>query len=347
MKITNIQALAEKLKDNSLTEQEFQFLDNWIREEYRSDELDQVMKLHWDKLKNNANSANDERLNEIYQKILCRMIDLPEKVEKETKLIKLYRAFQKVAAVLIIPITFAFIAYVLYLNSFISEENWVEVNSPVRTRTEFHLPDGSSGWLNAGAKLKYNPNMSYSRKVELTGEAYFNVKKRNGKSFVVSTPDMDIKVLGTKFNVMAYPDEALTRVVLEEGKVEAKGTRCSFSKILAPGDKLEFQSDSKLLGVEQVETEAYTAWVDGLLVLDGESLECGVRKLERWYNVDIEIRDEVLKTHLFKATFQDESLEEVIRLLALSTPINYEILPRVMDENGVFMRKKIILKLKQ
>ena len=342
-----ISELAEKLKYNSLSEFEYNELQQWIMEGYKSRELAHLMDLHWEKLSHEENKADDKKINEIYNRIVLKLIRKPKETPLKNSKFKWFGVFQKVAAILIIPVTIASVYFNFYNNGKKSGQSWVEINSPEGARTQFHLPDGSSGWLNGGAKIKFNPDFNGSRNVELDGEAYFNVAKQNGTSFIVKTPGMNIKVLGTKFNVSTNQNNGQTEVVLEEGKIEAAGTTKSFNKLLLPGNKLDFNLQKNIFKIENIDTESYTAWKDGFLMLNEETLEQGARRIERWYNVEIEIVDDVLKNYGFKATFKDESLKEVIRLLAITTPIDYEILPRKMDKNGIYLKQKIILKLRQ
>jgi ferric-dicitrate binding protein FerR (iron transport regulator) len=221
----------------------------------------------------------------------------------------------------------------------------VEINAPEGTRTQFSLPDGSTGWLNSGSKLKYNPVFT-ERNVELQGEAWFDVQ-HDETVFTVNTDYMDVRVMGTQFNVMAYRDENFAEVVLEEGKVEVEGTKGCFEKILTPGEKLKYSLEENRFGVQQVDTNPYTAWKEGFLLLDNEPLKTAVARIERWYNVDIEIKDETLRNYRFKATFQDEPLEEVLRLLAMTTPMEYTIEKRGIGDENVYRKKKVTIKRKE
>jgi ferric-dicitrate binding protein FerR (iron transport regulator) len=171
--------------------------------------------------------------------------------------------------------------------------------------------------------------------------------KHDETGFTVTTEEIDIKVLGTQFNVMAYPDVDFTEVVLEQGKVEVAGTSAHFEKTLAPGEKLIFLPKENKYQLKQVDTEAYTAWKDGYLMLNDETLENAAYRIERWYNVDIEIKDETLKNYRFKATFQDEPLEEVLRLMAISTPMEYTIEKREAGSDNVYKKRKVTIKRKQ
>ena len=158
--------------------------------------------------------------------------------------------------------------------------------------------------------------------------------------------EMDVKVLGTQFNVTAYSEDASTDVILEEGKVEINGTVGLFNQVLLPNEKISFDHKSRSIKLSEVNASRFSAWKEGYLVIDNEPLEQVVGRLERWYNVDITILDETLKKYRFKATFKDEPLEEVLRLIAKTTPIIYQIEKRSEDSNGVLKQKKVTIKLK-
>ena len=182
--------------------------------------------------------------------------------------------------------------------------------------------------------------------MELTGEAYFEVNHIDQSGFVVSVADMDVKVLGTKFNVSAYSDDPFTYVVLKEGKVEVDGKSGVFNHALLPNEKIKFNRKSKTLNLTKVNANRYLAWRNGYLIIDNESLGQVVGKLERWYNCKIIIKDEVLNNYRFKATFRDEPLEEVLRLIAITTPIKYDIKKREVGSDGILKQKEVTIQLK-
>ena len=264
-----------------------------------------------------------------------------------------WNLYRQAAAILLIPALAFILWYFISVeksgvagSSTLIAQSWVEINAPEGSRVEFFLPDSTSGWLNSGSKLKYPSVFERHRKVQLTGEAYFEVKHREQSDFVVSVPDLDIKVLGTKFNVSAYSDDPVTDVVLAEGKVEIEGKAGVFKQILAPNEKITFYRDEKSVKMSEVDADRFLAWKDGYLIIDNEPLGQVAGRIERWYNAEIVIQDEALKNFRFKATFKDEPLEEVLRLIAITTPIRYEIEKRDIDANGVLKQKKVILKLK-
>jgi len=262
----------------------------------------------------------------------------------------LWNRYRQIAAILLIPVL-VFSLWV-HLSSGPSRfltgagspgQGLIEINAPDGGRVKFCLPDSSCGWLNSGSKLKYAAAFNRHRKVELTGEAYFEVKHQHQSGFTVSVEAMDIRVLGTRFNVSAYTDDQFTSVVLKEGKVDVTGKNGSFSHTLSPDEKITFDQGSKSIEVAKVDADRYIAWKDGYLIIENEMLEQVAGSLERWYNADIDIQGEKLKRYRFKATFREEPLEEVLRLIAKSTPIQYSLSERETDSDGVFKKRKVTI----
>jgi len=157
---------------------------------------------------------------------------------------------------------------------------------------------------------------------------------------------MDVKVLGTKFNVSAYAADALSEVLLKEGEVEVVGKSDQFSAVLKPEEKISYNSVKKTVKQSKVDMKKYLSWIDGYLVIDNEPFETAIRKIEHWYNVDITFENEQLKAYRLRATFHNEPLENVLRLVALSTPIVYTIEDEVFDPEGILKKKQITIKLK-
>lgn len=291
-----------------------------------------------------SDSPNSKSLQSIFQKIQYQIL-LEEKRNEKKKSIWYY--YRQVAAILIPILTISATVYFLSNPTQNATLSWYEINVPEGARIEFMLPDSTSGWLNSGAKLKYPAEFSNHRKVELIGEAFFNVKHKEHSDFTVGVTTMDIKVLGTKFNVSAYGNDAITEVVLKEGKVEVNGKTAAFSQVLHPGEKISYNHEKSSLNTLAVDPNVYTAWTDGYLVIDNEPLAQAAKKLERWYGVEISIQEEVLKNFRFKATFQEETLDEVLRFIAMTTPITYKIGNRDQNSNGILKKKQVIIKLKQ
>lgn len=296
-------------------------------------------------------SDKDNSLNHIFEKIQYNIL-LEEK--KETKKINIWSFYRQAAAILLIPVMafslwFYFSSKSFRLTTLTQSvaQSWVEINAPEGSRVQFLLPDSTSGWLNSGSKLKYPSVFNEHRKVELSGEAYFEVVHRNQSDFVVGVADMDVKVLGTRFNVSAYSNDLFTNVVLAEGKVEIEGKTGVFNQTLRPNEKITFNRDSKSLNLKTVDADRYSAWKDGYLIIENEPLREVIPRIERWYNAEIIVVDNELCSYRFKATFRNEPLEEVLRLIALTTPLKYKIDNREEDGNGITKRRKVTIKLKK
>ena len=321
----------------------------WLNEWEEKPEIREELFNQWKELQNDS-AGSGQSLQHIFEKIQHTVL-LEEK--KSVRKSVVWNFYRQAAAILLIPVlAFSLWYFVSTKKSEVAgpsplmAQSWVEINAPEGARVEFFLPDSTSGWLNSGSKLKYPAIFDQHRKVQLTGEAYFEVKHREQSDFVVSVPDLDVKVLGTKFNVSAYSGDPVTDVVLAEGKVEIEGKAGVFNQTLSPNEKITFNRDKKSLKMSEVDADRFSAWKDGYLIIDNEPLGQVAGRLERWYNAEIVIQDERLKNYRFKATFKDEPLEEVLRLVAITTPIRYEIEKRDVDANGVLKQKKVILKLK-
>jgi len=210
------------------------------------------------------------------------------------------------------------------------------------SRVKAELPDGSEGWLNSGSVMKYEVPFDV-RRVEVAGEAFFDVKTDSARPFLVEGKHGCVRVLGTRFNVKMWPDEDLTEVVLEKGNVELIPRQGSKRFDMDPGEMLVLNSSENKLTRSHVNPARYSSWIEGKLMFRGDSMERVARELSRWFNVDVEIKDEELEDYVFRATFEDEQLEEVMRLLKMTSPIDYKIIDHKQDSEGNFSKKRVIV----
>ena len=302
-------------------------------------ELRKHLKQHWLEYVNDATySENPDHIFEAIQQRIRRD-------ERNQRKMQLVERFRRVAAILIVPLLLAFLAVVYY--EWIKEEpslSYAEIQCPLGVRTKFQLPDGTEGYLNSGSVLKYPVIFEKIREVTLQGEAFFDVH-HSSKPFVVSTPNLEIEVLGTRFNVIAYGEENSEEVILENGKVQVTSISGSKSAVLHPDQKLILSKTTNRFRKKAVEAAQYRGWTEGMLIFRNENMEQVAKRLGRWYNAEISIRDEDLLKYAFRATFIDEPLEEVLRLLAHTAPLEYEIMDREKTTNNVYKRKKVLIKL--
>ena len=202
---------------------------------------------------------------------------------------------------------------------------------------EYHLTlsDGAGVWLNAERRLTYPVTFGTSeRRVRLEGEAYFEVEPGKGR-FVVETGDMNVRVLGTAFNVNAYTNEAATRTTLVHGKVEVLTAKDDLQKILAPGEQAIFDRGSGLLEVKQVNTDLYTRWIKGQFVFRDTPLRDIMRTLARWYEMEYEFTDPELESLCFYGVISRfERVEGLLEQFEKTGKVHFEY-----RENKVIVKK--------
>ena len=207
-----------------------------------------------------------------------------------------------------------------------------EVVIPYGKKSELLLADGTKVWLNAGSRLAFPTTfLGKNREVFLEGEAYFEVAKNKLQPFIVSVGQLDIKVLGTHFDVSAYPAENSIKTVLLEGSVAiSKTTAFGFINneiILKPNQKAEFEKDINEIFISNEENaEFYISWTEGWLHFSKESLQSVLRKLERYYNVEIMIVKDSSSSELISGKLDlKDSVEDVVRALEDVTKLKYQI----------------------
>ncbi|MUH37842.1 DUF4974 domain-containing protein [Zobellia amurskyensis] len=215
-------------------------------------------------------------------------------------------------------------------NSSSKELVYNTLNVPYGKRFDVVLSDGTHVFLNSGTTLRYPVTFKedMDRAVFLKGEAYFDVTKDENNPFVVHADQMEVKVLGTKFNVSHYAEDASINTVLVEGAVElyAKEGQSEEAVILKPGFKAELNKSSTQISLEKVNTRVYTAWVQGKLIFRNSSFREIRQTLERKYNISIRNTNKDLDEQLFDATFDIESIDEILQSFSKSYAITYKII---------------------
>lgn len=194
---------------------------------------------------------------------------------------------------------------------------------------EVQLSDGTIVHMNSGTSLRYPVQFlkNQNRKVYLMGEAYFEVAKDKAHPFTVNTQELDVEVLGTKFNVNTYSDDLTTDVVLVEGKVSLyKDKKTSNNQVyLTPGLKGTNIKGKSVITTETVNTDYYTAWVKGSLVFKNAPFSEIIKKLERHYNVTFINKNKMLGREIFNGRFDNEPIEAVLKYFSDSYAIDYII----------------------
>jgi ferric-dicitrate binding protein FerR (iron transport regulator) len=235
-----------------------------------------------------------------------------------------------------------------------------EISTKNGSKTNIVLPDGSKVWLNAGSKITYDKVFGETlREVSLTGEAYFDVVHNAARPFIIHTRAMDIKVLGTEFNVKSYPDEKTTETSLIRGSIEVTLKRRGAEKILLkPNEKLvvsnENGEEQKAAGFKKksirhipiinLSTLNYfsldstileTSWVSNRLVFEDESFEEIAHKMSRWYGVNFLFKDEDVKTLRFTGNFRNETVVEALKAMKITADFDFQI-----EDKNVIITKR-------
>jgi transmembrane sensor len=233
-----------------------------------------------------------------------------------------FNRFFKYAAILALALLLPFSYYMGTRNN--SDDSMTTISCAYGDKSSIVLPDSSRVWLNSGSKLTFSSNFKNGRKVSLEGEAFFSVSKDKHHPFQVKTADVNIEVLGTKFNLKAYPDEKLVSTTLVEGSVNIASK--FGSALMTPDQKLVFDKGSKKMVVQVLtDTAPETEWKDGRFVFRNESLTELKPKLERWFDVDIVFGDEQVRNRKFTGVLGRESILEAVSYFDLSNFVTCRI----------------------
>ena len=196
-------------------------------------------------------------------------------------------------------------------------EQTVTIRSGATALSSVVLPDGSEVRLNVNSTLSYQQDFGRTdRRVELTGEGYFKVQKKEGKRFVVQTDYMDITVLGTTFNVYAYEDKDYYEMALVNGSVCVNTAQPPYKTLYAqPNEKITYNKRTGELSLEKTTNKMETAWLSDELTFRHEPLQDVFRCLERRFNVTFSVNDTTLRNDVYTGSFREKSLEDILDIL--------------------------------
>lgn len=211
---------------------------------------------------------------------------------------------------------------------------FTEVAVSKGSRSQMTLPDGSQVWLNADSKIKYTSDFNkLDRSIYLEGEAYFEVAKNLHKTFLVNGGGLVVEAVGTAFNVKAYPNENVVEATLVEGLVKVGPLdKPSQMIILKPNEQvfyykpdLKNNQSEKLLVSKGIESSTFTSWMNGQIEISGETLDYIAIKLGRQYDVQFHFDDPSIRNLRFTGVFKNETIEQVLEVLKISSPVSYRI----------------------
>lgn len=344
-----------KFLNNQCSQEELDEIFQWIGTDALSEDSINLAFIDWKNLneEKHANMPNEKfglLLDKIHHQININELVRPN-VRQRNTIAVMASWMTKAAAILLMPVL-TFLLYILYDPSFISskknnsELDSIEVIASAGARTIVQLSDGTEVNLNYGSKIKYPRNfIGDTRELRLSGEGFFNVSHDPKHPFIVKTKRVNIKALGTKFNVLTYPGNDKVETTLIEGKVvleqpNENGITKSIGSLI-PGEHVNYNSTTGEISSTQGNVEKYVAWKDGILFFDNAPISDVAERLGRMYNVDIKVADEI-KDYTYTVKFVDESLSQILDLLTKATPVNYKMFPREKLADGTYSKQKIL-----
>jgi ferric-dicitrate binding protein FerR (iron transport regulator) len=198
------------------------------------------------------------------------------------------------------------------------------ITIPAGCKYKVTLPDGSMVWLNSESSLKFPVVFNKSeRNVYLTGEAYFEVAKNKLKPFKVFSNNTVVQVLGTHFNIHAYSDDEAVKTTLIEGSVKIYWG--AESKMIVPGQQAYIKLNSSKIKIHEINVDESIAWKNDLFLFDSEDIKSVMKEVARWYNVEVEYKDDISQAHFSGSISRNNNISQVLNMLELTGGVHFAI----------------------
>lgn len=309
-------------KRHVLKKQEFiKLAEKYVNGRCTSDE-EKVVEAYFDKFQERKlewewSEAEERRLRMLYK--IRKRIDERENRSERDNSSRGYRIAGIAASAVLLVGTVLF-----YYLSF-GNEKYTEEITMRGERREIALEDGTIVYLNAESSVRFPERFSGTREVILCGEAFFNVARDPDRPFVVKTGKLETRVLGTSFNINAYPERDI-RVSVNTGKVQVAGIYPSGEKVfLEKDEQVLYKEGSAKLVVSETDAEKYNAWINNVIVMDDETLREVADVLEKWYDVEIAFATEELEKKTITGKYKANSLREILESIKFLKDIDYRI----------------------
>ncbi len=312
------------LNEKDCTNQELTELKKWLSDPSGQSGVENWLAEHW---ATSPEMGSNTLIETVFRQIReYQQANLQKSGSPITRILKFY---QKVAAFLLIPLIGIGILYSVsqYQQS---AGQFTETIAPRGQKSQIVLSDGTKVWLNSDTKIKYPGNFSKNqRDVYLNGEAFFEVAKNAHQPFVVHTSGVNVKVLGTKFDVKAYGDEDQIETSLFEGKIDLildkSGSNDVTEKEVIPGQSFVYSKASHELAATRFPQDEINGWKKNQLIFKDDTFSNLVRKVERWYDVKMvydekQFNDRRLTVELYEG----ERLERLMEIIGLALSVDYK-----------------------
>jgi ferric-dicitrate binding protein FerR (iron transport regulator) len=262
---------------------------------------------------------------------------------KNTKRVRFIKTISKYAAAAVLLFSLGILTQRYLQDTEISElyTNNIKMEVPAGQMSIVSLPDGTTVYLNSDSKLSYPSSFAYgNRVVKLDGEGYFDVKTDKEHPFVVNTGGaINLKVYGTSFNVRAYHTDKEINATLVEGSIGITDNQDHELTRLIPGENAKYSNHTREIVVSNVDTDFFTSWKDGMVTFKNEPLERIALKIERWYNVEIIIKNEMLGEELYNGTImKNKPIDQILEVFRLTSSLKYEIIPRTDQPTLIYWK---------
>lgn len=307
---------------NSLTPEETQSLQEWLNASEENRKYFSDMQEVWIAASDETEDSSFNK-DKAYQLFLKQTGVTPQQGINKRKAFQL-RPWMYAAAMIIVVFICGTIAFQSGKSVIRNQLTQISIEAPYGSKTKLYLPDGTLVWLNAGSKMSYAQDFGINeRTLDLSGEAYFEVIKNEEMPFKVHTEELDVKVLGTKFNFRNYKDDLEAKVCLLEGKV-ALNTR-EKETILHPDQQALLDKKTGKLSVSGTKAAYSAEWTNDRLYFDEVLLSDIIKELERSYDVKITVADDTLNTIRFYGNFRkrEQSIQEIMDVLSSTDKMTY------------------------
>lgn len=305
---TKYDILISKYLDNDITQEEQFLLEEWVKDSKENEKYFSESAKIWEV--STIFSQDENLVKDKFEKLF-------EKINKNKQYKIVRNVLRASAAILILFIaiqTFSTLAKKEKMATVITDSN----------KQEIILPDGSIVWLNANSSLSYNNQFKDGRKVVLKGEALFDVNQVNGKVFYVSTDDITVQVLGTRFLITSHEQTSQIETILESGRINLIINSTNEQIELKPNDKLIYNILDATFEMEIVNASDYTSWTDTSLVFENTNLENVFLQLEKYFNIEIQCENYTLMHTPVSFTLDDESIDEILDILKEITELTWK-----------------------
>lgn len=319
-KLENIEEMLLRYCEGSLNNEETRLVEDWIASDKEHEKIARnIHELYWatDTLRI-MNGVDAEKALKKTDGVLMK---------KKFKTVFLWT--ERIAAMLFVPLLSVYLLQI----SEKSEPTMMEIRTSPGMTTAFVLPDGTNVSLNSSSVIRY-PNFfaGDKREVELIGEAFFDVTKNPDKRFIVKTSGNErVEVLGTSFNMEAFPGDSILSTTLLEGKVRFY---CSAGSMeMSPGEKIVYNTNTSRGKLVRTDGKVETAWRDGMVIFDNTPFDEVLRIISKRFNVDFVVKNEKYRKDSFTGTFSTQRLEQVLGVFSISSKIKWRYMPTSKTED--------------